>query len=370
VFTFPAVHSANSIVVDTNVVTNLLNSDSTGSSLDLLVVNGSTTYITDTVEAELRNNLSGPEFAVYLTWAYSQHHDGKVMLFSTGIPADRNKGEASMLWAVENGFAGDGPHLMLSGDGDAKESFGRLNTANTVEFANSLLLSGEMSLARYYALSAQLAVVAPHEVIGADGANLAFVPGFRGTVNGLEVIVGTHEITVNGQNVGLLQTFEIDPQSGTVTVDGPENCFGPEVRIDMWPLDPEFAPDPNNAYKQYDQDAVRAKIWKKPIELIRVGDYVVSYDKNGNMVPGYVPRTMTNDVKILLEFHETAVTPGHVYDRPDSKQADTYETPIDVLRDNWIFKQSGGGHSPLEICSLVDLTTRIDCTRAVHLRTI
>lgn len=38
------------------------------------------------------------------------------------------------------------------------------------------------------------------------------------------------------------------------------NCFGPEVPIDIWPLDPEFAPDPNNPYKQYDQDAVHAKI--------------------------------------------------------------------------------------------------------------
>jgi hypothetical protein len=110
----------------------------------------------------------------------------------------------------------------------------------------------------------------------------------------------------------------------------------------MWPLDPEFAPDPNNPYKQYDQDAVRAKVWKKPIHKIGVGDYVVSHDKNGNMVPGYVPRIMTNDAKILLDFHGTRVTPGHVYYRPDSKRADKYETLIDVLRDDGMIEDRDG----------------------------
>ena len=38
-------------------------------------------------------------------------------------------------------------------------------------------------------------------------------------------------------------------------LDDPANhCFGGEVPIDMWPLDPAFAPDPNNPFKQYDQD--------------------------------------------------------------------------------------------------------------------
>ena len=121
-----------------------------------------------------------------------------------------------------------------------------------------------------------------------------------------------------------------------------QECFGPEVPIDMWPLDPEFTPDPNNPFKQYDQDAVRAKIWKKPIHKISVGDWVVSHDKNGNMVPGYVPRTMINDAKILLDFHGTAVTSGHVYYRPDSKRADKYETLIDVLRDDGMIEDRDG----------------------------
>jgi hypothetical protein len=119
-----------------------------------------------------------------------------------------------------------------------------------------------------------------------------------------------------------------------------KSCFGPKASISMWPLDPEFAPDPSNPFKQYDQDAVRAKIWKKPIELIRVGDYVVSHDKNDNMVPGYVPRTMNNQAKVLLNFHGTPVTPGHVYYRPDSKRSYKYETLIDVLRDDGMIEHS------------------------------
>ena len=130
--------------------------------------------------------------------------------------------------------------------------------------------------------------------------------------------------------------------AGDPTLRGGSQCFGPEVPIDMWPLDPEFAPDLRNPLKQYDQDAVRAKIWKKPIHKISVGDWVVSLDINGNMVPGYVPHTMTNDAKILLNFHGTRVTPGHVYYRPDSKKSYKYETLIDVLRDDGVIQRQDG----------------------------
>lgn len=108
-------------------------------------------------------------------------------------------------------------------------------------------------------------------------------------------------------------------------------CFGAGTPIDMWPLDPTLKPGPDGVY---DQKRVRAGIWIKPIEQIKVGDYVISHDKKGNMVPGYVPRTMSNTVKVLLDFFGTRVTPGHVYYRPDSKKADKYETLIDILRDD------------------------------------
>jgi hypothetical protein len=160
-------------------------------------------------------------------------------------------------------------------------------------------------------------------------------------VAALNIALENGEVTIE-QALLLSQSLnrQVSAELNEVIAQSSGSCFGPEASISMWPLDPEFAPDPNNLYKQYDQEAVRAKIWKKPIELIHVGDYVVSHDTNGNMVPGYVPRTMTNDAKILLNFHGTPVTPGHVYYRPDSKNSYKYETLIDVLRDDGMIEHS------------------------------
>lgn len=116
-------------------------------------------------------------------------------------------------------------------------------------------------------------------------------------------------------------------------------CFGSEVPIDMWPLDPDLKRGPDGIY---DQDEVRAKIWKKPTEMIRAGDLVVSFDEKDNLVPGQVTRTMTTEAKILLNFHGTRVTPGHVYYRPDSKKPHKYETLIDILRDDGVIKRQDG----------------------------
>mmetsp|Transcript_18351 Transcript_18351/g.29537 ORF Transcript_18351/g.29537 Transcript_18351/m.29537 type:complete len:512 (+) Transcript_18351:1054-2589(+) len=123
---------------------------------------------------------------------------------------------------------------------------------------------------------------------------------------------------------------------------GRTECFGPETPIDMWPLDPEFAPDPSNPNKIFDQDAVRAKIWKKPIVMIRKGDVVVSFDKNDNLMPGRVTRTFENESKILLDYFGTRVTPGHVYFRPDSKKADKFECLLDILREDGMIQNVEG----------------------------
>ena len=116
-------------------------------------------------------------------------------------------------------------------------------------------------------------------------------------------------------------------------------CFGAGTPIDMWPLDASLEPGSDGIY---DQAAVSAKIWKKPIELVEVGDTVVSFDDKGNMVPGHVPRTFQNDVKILLNFFGTRVTPGHVYYRADSKKAPKFETLIDILRDDGVIQKQDG----------------------------
>lgn len=82
---------------------------------------------------------------------------------------------------------------------------------------------------------------------------------------------------------------------------------------------------------------------KKPIEQIRPDDWVLSMDqKTGQMVPGKVTRTFQNEAKIILDFHGTFVTPGHVYYRPDSKRASKFEPLIDILRDDGIIQYQDG----------------------------
>lgn len=82
---------------------------------------------------------------------------------------------------------------------------------------------------------------------------------------------------------------------------------------------------------------------KKPIEQIRPDDWVLSMDqKTGQMVPGKVTRTFQNEVKIVLGFHGTFVTPGHVYYRPDSKRTSKFEPLIDVLRDDGVIQRQDG----------------------------
>ena len=69
---------------------------------------------------------------------------------------------------------------------------------------------------------------------------------------------------------------------------------------------------------------------------------MVSFDGQGNLVPGPVTRTFQNNAKILLDFHSTRVTPGHVYYRPDSKKSYKFETLIDILRDDGVIKRQDG----------------------------
>lgn len=152
------------------------------------------------------------------------------------------------------------------------------------------------------------------------------------------VAVGAGD-TVNFDEVVILYEGEGADRTVSRIIPESEFCFGPEVPIDMWPLDPDLKPGPDGIY---DQDEVRAKVWKKPIELIRVGDLVVSFDDDGNLVPGPVTRTFQNNTKILLNFHGTRVTPGHVYSRPDSKKSYKYETLIDVLRDDGVIQKQDG----------------------------
>ena len=75
---------------------------------------------------------------------------------------------------------------------------------------------------------------------------------------------------------------------------------------------------------------------QKPIEDIRPEDMVMSFDEDGRKVAGRVTRTMTNESKIILDFHGTFVTPGHVYYCAGGKFEGGFAPLIDILRDDGV----------------------------------
>jgi len=77
---------------------------------------------------------------------------------------------------------------------------------------------------------------------------------------------------------------------------------------------------------------------EKPIERVDVGEWVMAFDSEadhgrGALVPSQVTRTMVSHGQLLLDFHGTKVTPGHVFltgdDRPDGKGV--FKRLIDIL---------------------------------------
>lgn len=81
---------------------------------------------------------------------------------------------------------------------------------------------------------------------------------------------------------------------------------------------------------------------KKPIEQITPNDLVVSYDKQGNLVPGRVKRTMQNRSKYILDFHGTMTTPGHAFYCTDGKFKGQHVPILDILRSDGAIQQKDG----------------------------
>jgi len=137
---------------------------------------------------------------------------------------------------------------------------------------------------------------------------------------------------------GLIKGWGISAVLGDVR-DIFSQCFVEGTMIDMWPLDSELKVSNSNSY---DQAAVRAAIWRKPIEEVSIGDLVVAFDAAGMLVPGHVPQITKKDVEIVLNFFGTHVTPGHIYYRPDSKSSHKFEPLIDILRDDGLIEDQVG----------------------------
>ena len=73
---------------------------------------------------------------------------------------------------------------------------------------------------------------------------------------------------------------------------------------------------------------------EKPIEHIKPGDLVKSYNKEGNLVAGRVKQTFVKEVEHVLDFFGTGVTPGHVYYCGAGKYKGQHVPLIDILRDD------------------------------------
>ncbi len=321
--TIPAIHNYNSIFVDTNVIINLIRSDPTGLSLNELMTSGSTLYITDTVNEELRSNLSGQNFSTYNLWAFNNYGEGRVLPYPSDVPVGRNAGEQSIINAINDGFR-DGPYLVLTGDNEARIELNNnlsVDTLNSIELANSLLLSGEINYIRYGVLVGQVGIVAPHELVNENGISTVLIPGgdiISYNVNGAIIEIRPNGLKVNGEFVGLLQKFEIDPSTGQVSVSGPENCFLAGTPITM-----------------HDGST-------KNIEDITPDDIVMSYDETGKLVPGRVTKTFQNQVKHILNVHGLMVTPGHVTLCGDGAFKGQHVPMIDIIRsDGAVVKTDG-----------------------------
>ncbi|GIT93325.1 hypothetical protein JANAI62_37680 [Jannaschia pagri] len=116
-------------------------------------------------------------------------------------------------------------------------------------------------------------------------------------------------------------------------------CFRPGTKISMWPTETAQFQRPQRIIGREDflQNA-----WEKSIEAVKEGDVVVSFDFDGNLVPGVVTRLFRSDAKTVLDLHGTHVTPGHVYYRADSKKPHKFETLIDILRDDGVIQMQDG----------------------------
>lgn len=81
---------------------------------------------------------------------------------------------------------------------------------------------------------------------------------------------------------------------------------------------------------------------KKPIEQVEAGDIVVSYDKDGNLKPGRVKRTMTNRAKQILDVHGLMVTPGHATLCGDGRFNGQHVPILDILRSDGALVREDG----------------------------
>jgi hypothetical protein len=132
----------------------------------------------------------------------------------------------------------------------------------------------------------------------------------------------------------------VDMSTGLpIPVTENDNCFLAGTMISMWPLDASIKP---NAVGVYDRNEVLAKVWTKPIEAITPDDWVLSYDRKNNLLPGKVTRVFQSQAKHILDVFGMMVTPGHAALCGDGRFAGKHVPIIDILRSDGALVQEDG----------------------------
>lgn len=104
---------------------------------------------------------------------------------------------------------------------------------------------------------------------------------------------------------------------------------------------------------------------EKLIEEIEEGDWVVSYDKGGNLVPGRVSRAMQRQAECILDVHGLMVTPGHVTLCGDGRFNGCHVPIIDILRsDGALVRKDGSKIRASTGCQLGSAGDRMVCAVA------
>ena len=325
------------IYADANFLINISNASSNqgaGTSyLDTLTRDTNFTLnITTTVHDEVLNNLSGNARQIYTQWYFSNENSGRFVTALTPQLPGGNRGEESIVWHID-GRSRDETTLIFSSDTGADAVAAWASANNTVNVHDTvggiavLMLTGHMSYNEYSSITAALVGVAPAEDFLADDPQLRglpkIVPGVTYEFEGKHFkILGDGSILVQDKN--------------TNTILGVVN---PNNRFDL--TDQNFGSNFEQCFLAGTQITM-ADGSTKPIEEIKPNDWVMSFDKAGNKVPGRVTNTMTNEAKIILDFHGTYVTPGHVYYCAGGKYKGQFVPLIDILRDDGIVQHQDG----------------------------
>jgi hypothetical protein len=81
---------------------------------------------------------------------------------------------------------------------------------------------------------------------------------------------------------------------------------------------------------------------RKPIERIKAGDWVASFDEQGSKVPGRVTRTFQNHARCVLDLHGLSTTPGHAFRWGDGPSHMQFAPIVDILRRDGVIVDRDG----------------------------